>query len=64
MFCLRAQGLFGWRTDIRYIWDRYIRDPLSVIGKNVVVRQSLFFMSKDAPTKVSFVLILKAVGVR
>ena len=46
-----------------------IRYPLFVIsssisvGKNVVARENLFVMSKDAPKKVSFVFILKVVGV-
>lgn len=69
--CLHTAYLDGGRIFvISGIVIFVIRYPDFVIsslireGKNVVVRQSLFVMSQDAPKKVSFVLILKALGVR
>lgn len=60
----------GWRFVTFWLVIFVISYSLFVIsisisvGKNVVVRQSVFVMSKDAPKKVSYVLILKIVGAR
>ena len=69
--CVQKAYLDGrWRFVISGLVIFVIRYPLFVIsssisvGKNVVARENLFVMSKDAPKKVSFVFILKVVGVR